>query len=218
MRPLKISDGHGGRVVIAILMVGLAMTIGCTPDATHVTLTSARHSDALVQGFPRSYIYREPQGDYHILLATDASDDVPARTTQGPLEPIRHLVTQRIMHIHVFWRPLRGLRGDNPSATNAAIDFYIIGDTGDPRSRDVVKYEGTAFVDLTLTPDRAIGNIQNGTLEPKMILGQMSDALGKCKVEGQIFPQRNSEKVRELLERIRVATETTTTATSSVLR
>jgi len=209
------------KTVRLLCLLAACILAGCAPQHSGVTFTSSRQTEAIVQDFRHAYLDREPQGDYHILLVADAADEQPPAPIKGPIQPIANATPRRIMHIHVFWRPLRGLKSDNPSATNASIDFYVIGDRGEPGAKDVIHYQGTAFVALALTPTDIEAQIQNGLMVPRGGVGAMSDALGRCKVEGAVFPHRNRQRVRELLDEVRAAGNggfTDETQARSVLR
>ena len=200
---------------VLYLLSGVLLLTGCSTRTSHITLKSSLQADEFALDFSHAYALRESAGDYHIVLITEPTPP-PPRQPDEPLQPIGSSEPRQLMHIHVFWRPLPGLKGNHPSATNSTIDLYVIGDQ-DPDSRDIAHYQGTGFVTLYPSSDQLQASITNASIKPKLLGGDMADPLGDCTIEGTVSAQPSAGRVRELLDRVNELTAPARTARASAL-
>jgi hypothetical protein len=184
-----------------ILFSILLLLSGCFSNSTSIRLKSSIRHESFYLDFANAYLMREPAGDYHVVLVSEPYPESQNRGGDRPLEPVASVQPRQLLHIHIFWRPLQGLKADHPSATNSTLDLFVIGDQGQ-QTNDLVHYQGIGFVALHVSANEAEARISNASLEPRFISGAMSDALGKCTLEGTILAQPNAQRVRELLDQI----------------
>jgi hypothetical protein len=191
----------GGRAAMTTALgVGLMLCgLGCASGPGQIRLSPGRGGDVLVQDFTQSYMTRDGQGDAHIVLVADplARRSAPAPDEQ-PLQPARAQPLRQVVHIHVLWKPLAGIALDNPSATNATIDWYIVAE-GSRRGHDLVHYQGAGFIVLSNSGNRVNLQIRNATMKPAEVRGAMSDPIGATTLSGKAVAQRDPRRVREVL-------------------
>ena len=182
------------------LLLGALLTTGCASRPT-LTVASPERKLTFQQSFTQVYATRSEDGDYDIVLLDDPIDDVAVTANDKPLQstairPLKHMV-----HIHVMWAPMIGDRGDHPSATNAAINWYVWGDH-DGDHTDMMHYGGAGFVKIYAGDDSADFRISNTTLKLKTSRGQMVDPVGVAQLSGNFTAPLNSARVKELLAQL----------------
>src|SRR5688572_17868181 len=137
-------------LLILAALTMISSSVGCTSGRSTLRLTDDG-GEHFTQSFGRAYAGRDEHGNYDVVLIQEPlaeADAAAARAEPGaPLlasdeQPLRHVV-----HIRVFWRPLHGARADNPAATNAAINWYVLGESSRLRN-DMVHYDGAGFVSI----------------------------------------------------------------------
>ncbi|CAN5453564.1 hypothetical protein BH10PLA1_BH10PLA1_15550 [soil metagenome] len=182
------------------MIASLFTATGCSTRPT-LTVASPNNKVIFKQTFTQVYCARGEDGDFDIVLLDDPIDDAavqkPGKPLQSnPVRPLRHMV-----HVHVLWTPQIGDRGDHPSSTNAAINWYVWGDvTG--QQTDLMHYGGAGFVKIYAGDDSADFRISNTTLKLKNSRGQMSDPMGAAQLSGSFSAPINGSRVKELLAQI----------------
>jgi hypothetical protein len=173
---------------------------GCAGGPGQIRLEPARGQAVLVQDFTQSFISHDAQGDVHIVLVSDPLVRKPAdrRLSGQPLEPVPSAPLRQVVHIHVLWRPPSGVALDNPSATNASIDWYVVAE-GTGRGRDLVHYQGAGYVVTSGAGNRVGLRISNATIRPAEVRGSMKDPIGAALVNGHAVAVRDAQRVREVL-------------------
>lgn len=203
-RPRNAS--HPSYRPFAPLLFGLlcwaALTGGCaqTPQST-LTLTSSRSGQVYKPEFGTAYVSRSGNGDYDVVLTGESTPSADAQTAAaGAVGYVRQVV-----HVRVHYRPMRGARLDHPSASNASIRWFVLGD----RPADVVEYAGAGFV--TVKPgfggDAAQVVVRNASLRPVVTRGNLADPLGPVSLDGTFVARSNRQRVDELLAQVRSAVE-----------
>jgi len=184
------------------MLAGAALLAG-TGCSTRPVLTVASPGNKATykQTFTQVYATRGEDGDFDIVLLDDPIDDAaiqqPGKPLQSnPVRPLRHLV-----HVHVLWTPQIGDRGDHPSSTNAAINWYVWGDTNGQQS-DLMHYGGAGFVKIYAGDESADFRISNTTLKLKSSRGQMTDPVGTAQLSGSFSAPINDARVKDLLAQI----------------
>lgn len=195
----SIQQTLGKCLLAGALALGGAGCMSARPTLSVDSLET--HRDAFEQSFTQVYATRSSDGDYDIVLVDNPVDDADAGTPGKPLastpvRPLRHLV-----HIHVMWTPMSGAKGDHPSATNAAINWYVWGDAT-AQSSDRMHYGGAGFVNIYPNDDQATFRISNTVLKLKSARGQMSDPIGTAEVAGKFTAPINTARVKELLAQL----------------
>jgi hypothetical protein len=112
-------------------------------------------------------------------------------------------VTQ-IVHVRVFWRPLPGTMADHPSATNAALDWYVLSD-GAERGQSFLHYSGAGFVTVGANSKGAKFKIRNASVVLKDQRGQMTDPIGPARLTGAIAATTNDSEVRSQVAAVQQA-------------
>lgn len=175
---------------------------GCasTPQST-LTVTSLQSAQEFKPQFDAAYASRSAEGDYDVVLTGGSAPGEGAR---------------QVMHVRVLYRPMRGTRLDHPSATNASIRWYVLGD----RPGDVVEYTGAGFV--TVTP-AAVGDgvevrVRNASLRPVATRGNLTDPLGPTTVQGTFQARTDAPRVTELLAQVAPANGAGSPARSAAAR
>ena len=153
------------------------------------------------QQFTSCYMLRQPAGDYHFVLVADGVQIPKDRPAGAPLEPAKTAPLRQLVHVHVFWRPRKGAKPDNPSSTNAAVDWYFIAHAGLP-DQSVVHYAGSGFVSLGVSSKSAAVHVRSVAIEPGPIVGNLRDALGSGNVSGDFVALHDPGEVRDLLREI----------------
>lgn len=186
--------------LIALLLLMVCAMAGCSTRPT-LTVSSLDNQKVFGKTFTQAYATRSTDGDFDIVLLDDPIDDARSTPAGKPLEaqavrPLRHLV-----HIHVMWTPMSGAKGDNPSATNAAINWYVWGDAAGQQA-DMMHYGGTAFVRIYPGGDDADFSVSNAMLKLKDRRGTMNDPVGSASVQGKFTAPLNDGRVKQLLAQL----------------
>jgi hypothetical protein len=167
-------------------------TAGCAPGpkpAAKMRLASHEMSAVFLQRFAQA-------------SATDRSDAATDIVLSGaPDDGLNQL-----MHLRLLWRPMRGTKTDQPSTTNAVIDWYVWdagSTTGGPPS--VMKYTGAGLV----MADRMKGGrlrvtVKNATVRLKSRRGSLVDPVGPATLTGSFVVPYDTAKVDNALASIPV--------------
>lgn len=175
---------------------------GCVSTKSHLTLTPQRTGVTYRQKFTRCYAQRDPAGDYQFFLVHDGLSVPADRNPAAPLEPVPNLPVHQIVHVHMFWRPMRGAKPDNPSSTNSSIDWYFIANQGLP-NQSVVEYHGSGFVTVHPSTKTVAVNILSAAIYPEKSTGSLHDPFGASTITGDFLAQFDAIKVRQLKEEIK---------------
>ena len=178
-------------------LVLLLLTVGCAGNSTSLTVQSRQNGQTYQQRFSKAYAGRSPRGDLDVVLVQNAGPDRATRDVW------------QVMHVRVLWKPMKGVKLDNPTATNATIDWYVMGgdETNPAQAPGLVAYTGAGFVRVNKSGGLTKLEIRNATLRPTAREGGMADPIGPAKLQGTIVARTGSgEQVRELLTKARDAT------------
>jgi hypothetical protein len=178
--------------------------IGCAGGTTNLTVTSIQNHQTYQQPFTNAYAGRSEQGDFDVVAVREG----PARDGAAT---VRHVV-----HVRVLWKPMNGTKLDHPTATNAAIDWYVF-DAANPAG--LVAYSGAGFVNVQTSGGVATLDIRNATLRPVTREGGMVDPIGPTKLQGTIVARSGrTEQVREILAQTRETIAQANTAAREAAR
>ena len=197
------------RVRLFLLALPLAMaSVGCAGPSTNLKVTSLQDHKTYQQRFSEGYAGRNEHGDFDVVV----SKKVASQEGSKP-------AVQQVMHVRVLWKPMRGTKLDNPTATNAAIDWYVFDLSEKPGAQGLVAYTGAGFVTIKKENGVATLLIRNATLRPTTREGELADPIGPARVEGTIVARLGTgEKVRELLNEARQASARATDYRNGVAR
>ena len=192
-----MTKSSGARLSLATLVL-LCLTVGCAGKSTSLTVSSRQSGQTYQQKFSKAYAGRSPQGDFDVVLVKGAGPD-------GATGDV-----WQVMHVRVLWKPMKGVKFDHPTATNATIDWYVMGADGAganaSQPRGLVAYTGAGFVRVHKSGGFATLDIRSATLRPTTREGGMADPIGPARLQGTIVARTgNADQVRDLLARAREA-------------
>ena len=133
------------------------------------------------------------------MLVETPGEQPPIRRKNRPLLPMPLAPLRQVMHIHVYWHALSGVKS-NPAAVNASIDWYILGAGG---GGDLVLYEGAGLVLVDSEGERREVEIKDGELRAKLLRGNILDPLGHARFWGSATARMNDARVKDTLAQMR---------------
>jgi hypothetical protein len=155
------------------------------------------------QTFSQAYMTHNPNGDYDVVLVHDANSDNVASDGDGPLTPTT-VTPLQIVHIRVYWKPVRGTKGDHPASTNANVRWYVFGSRPN-ESADLLEYSGAGLVLVDENGPTADITIRNAFLKPTTRRGSMADPLGSSTMTGTISAKVDDRRVGDVLTEVKAA-------------
>jgi len=177
----------------------LALQTGCASRGGRISIESTTNKKFFAQAFNQAYITDSGSGEYDIVLVESPGELPPLRRKNRPLLPMPLAPLRQVMHIHVYWHALTGVKS-NPAAVNASIDWYILGAGG---GGDLVLYEGAGFVIVDSEGDRRDVQINDGELRAKLMRGNILDPLGHARFYGSATARMNDARVKDTLVQMR---------------
>lgn len=174
---------RNGLTLLTILTV--ATLTGCAGQGAAVRLTPTANNTtghALSQQFEDAYAVVRPTGEIDVVL------------TGAPV--VREL--QQVMHLRILWKPMRGTKADQPSTTNAVIDWSIFDPAGGARA-DLLRYSGAGFVHAYRTGDDLQVKVRNATLKLADRRGGIDDPIGPATLTGTFTAKFDGARVDALL-------------------
>lgn len=180
----------------------LPLVVGCSSRGGRVTFEPEQGGRTLTQSFSQAYITPTKAGEYDIVLVDNASDwDYPSPKKNQPLEPAPLAPMRQVMRIHLYWRPLAGTT-KNPAATNASIDWYVLGPDG---SNDMLLYQGAAYVTAEAAGKSRTVRIRDGRISLKSARGDLSDPIGSAALSGMVQARPSQARVEDVIAELRPA-------------
>lgn len=131
--------------VLGTALLACLLLPGCASKKYEWTLASQSKPLAFSQQFPGGYCSRNIDGNLDVVLVTDTDASLPGKKSNISLLPLAHDPMRQIVHVRVFWQPLRGTKADYPAATNAVIDWYVFTRQADGTTQSI-HYSGVGFV------------------------------------------------------------------------
>jgi len=179
---------------LVVLSVAMFLAAGCGHDQ-QLTLRSMQRGQTFSQPFTAAYCSRDGSGDTDVVLVDRAAEgSLDGHQTAAPV--------RQVMHIRVLWQPMHDTKADHPSASNATIHWYVMGNTPE-RSADVLEYAGTAFVVMNGSEDGTELTIRNASVQPVACRGELCDPVGTTAVAGTIHAGKSPRRVRQALSDVR---------------
>jgi hypothetical protein len=179
----------------------LLLLTGCNHKSATLTLRPQGQNIAFAKTFSQAYCGKESDGSYACVLVADDAPAV-ARASKA-ISPADAAPLRQVVHIKVLWRPLSGTR--ESTASNAAIDWYVLGDTTNG-SDDLLLYQGSGFVKLDVDETSSKLTIRSSDVRPSMSRGNRKDPLGDVRVSGTIVAVNDTQRLRELINQTRQRT------------
>jgi hypothetical protein len=151
------------------------------------------------QHFPHAYLTVNELGDSQIVMV---SEGVKAPRSQGKiLYPTAMGSVKQIVTIRILWRPLPGTRADQPTATNATINWYVRSNMPDEQN-DKIDYAGAGFVSVYPNKLGAHVVVKNASLAMRTQSGNMTDPFGKPVILGSFDAVRNDGMAKDILAQL----------------
>jgi hypothetical protein len=188
------------RILLSFASI-LALAGGCATPGGSLRLASTQSRTQYLQDFDQAFIGQDANGDVQVVLIDEPS---PANTShdQSTLHPASTPPLRQVVYLHLFWRPLSGVKADHPSAVNASIDWYIT-PAGSDRGADLLHYQGAAYVTVHGSGDYRTLEVRNATLMPIEIRGRMTDPIGQATLHGSITALNDGGRVIQTLVDVR---------------
>lgn len=190
-------------VAVILLAAGCA---GRVPEGVHVA--SIKDARTLNEDFPARFVSRGPAGDYHVVLLKDRAPkkktnvETPPRKPGAPIEPLDLSDVRQVLHVHVFWNPMRGAKPDNPSATNAALDWYLVRADEAGQVTGILHYAGAGFVTTEIGGDAAGVVVRSSALSPTRVEGDIVDPIGPLHLTGRFDATHHPSIVTDVLAQL----------------
>jgi hypothetical protein len=97
----------------------------------------------------------------------------------------------------VLWTNPRGIRLDNPSASNAMVTWHVIAS-----DQDRLAYAGSAWTKVSVDGNEATLDIRNADVAIRQIVGGCEDPLKRAKLTGEVVATRADKTVKSYLDEI----------------
>jgi len=115
-----------------------------------------------------------------------------------------HPAVEQYLHVKVLWRPMSGMKADQPSATNAAIDWYVV--SRDPDRPGVLRYAGAGFVLAQPANDERLRvEVRNASVKLERRDGDVYDPIGPAKLDGTFTATLDAGRVSTVLAELDAA-------------
>jgi hypothetical protein len=177
------------RVPCVILLAVVLATVGCSAQprpATVQIVPQQPGSSRYVQRFTDTYAVQRNDGRTDVVLT---------ETTQDGLD--------QYLHLRLLWRPMRGTKTDQPSTTNAVIDWYVFSQT-DPNQ--FLRYTGAGLVSADPKGNGMDVTVRNATLRLAGRRGNLVDPLGPSTLKGAFRARVDGGRVDQTLAELQAAT------------
>jgi hypothetical protein len=177
-------------------MLACAMLTGGCSDKTPALRVNPGDHLPFIQKFPRAYYSINSEGDYQIVMLSEGIQQSPK---QGKiLYPTNLGSIRQVVEIRLLWIPLPGTRTDQPTATNAVINWHVRSNV--PEEADnKIDYSGAGFVSFYPKKTGAQIVIRNATMTLQNRSGNLVDVFGKPAVTGSFHVVRNDGVVKDIL-------------------
>jgi hypothetical protein len=184
-----------------LLILICAASISCTRSkGPQIQVNPNGSGLPMSQKFSRAYCSMDELGDYQFVLIADGNESLP-RGQGKILYPTNSTSLRQVVYIRVLWKPLPGTRADQPTSTNATINWYVRSNMPDSGS-DKLDYGGAGFVAVYPTKTGAHVIIRNADLAVRQQSGEFNDPLGRPSLTGSFDAVRNDGLVRDILASI----------------
>lgn len=193
---------------LPIALLTAALLTGCGSKAPALRYVSDNKSTTLTQRYPIAAMSRDANGDFDLVLVSQGLESLRKTRPGADLTPTEIPPIRQVVHMKLHWRPSRGAKANNPAAANATVRWLIFSpptvapleDKAPPS--DYVEYQGTAFVRPFLEREGYTVLVREGSLDPTLIEGNMTDPLGPSTFEGKFYVRDDAATVRNLLKEL----------------
>jgi hypothetical protein len=170
---------------------------GCASEGPSVLITplNAEKTGVLSQEFDEAYAVVRQTGEMDIVLTESPTADR----------------LQQIMHLRILWKPMRGTKSDQPSTTNAVIDWSIF-DPANGSGGDQLRYSGAGFVVAYRSGETLDVRIRNASVRLAARRGAIADPVGPATLQGRFDAKIDPARVEAALATLRGDAATSSSA------
>jgi uncharacterized protein YcfL len=172
-----------------------ALLTGCSASQPSLLVQRAESDQSYNATFDRAYFAQAADGQVDVVLLSDGQG--PSPEVDRPLKTSGDQTVRQVVHLRVLWSNPRGIRLDNPSASNAMVDWHII---ASPRDR--LTYTGSAWAKVSVDGDEATMDIRNATVVIRNVIGNCDDPLKRANLSGEVIAKRADATVRSYLDEL----------------
>ncbi|HEX8339319.1 MAG TPA: hypothetical protein VF624_00270 [Tepidisphaeraceae bacterium] len=188
------------------LCVLATLIAGCSASTGPSLMVQKAESDTAYSAqFDRAYFTQTANGQVDVVLLSDGQG--PSPEVDRPLQTSTDKTVRQIVHLRVLWANPRGIRLDNPSASNAMLTWHVLAS-----ATDRVAYTGSAWTKVSVDGNEATLDIRNASVAVHKIVGGCDDPLKRASLSGEIVARRADATVRSYLNEISNLEKTESTA------
>ncbi len=181
------------KIVIPSLLA--LMAVGCESSSKQALHIHRDHSDQkFTANFDRVYFSQAIDGQLDVILLADGAGDA---SVDRPLTTKDDQSVRQVVHMRVLWQHPRGLRIDNPSASNGMINWHVVASPSDR-----LTYSGSCWVRVSVDGDEAELDIRNANVAIRQMVGHIDDPLKRATIAGEVIARRSDATVRSYLEEL----------------
>ena len=180
---------------MGVALVLLTLLSGCSANQPALTVQRDRSAEKFISRFDRAYFSQASDGQLNVVLITDGAGALA--TIDRPLETGTTASVRQIVLLRVLWQQTRGLRLDNPSASNATVQWHVISSPDDR-----VTYTGSGWVQAQIDGDEAEIDLRNANVSIAQIVGNINDPLKRATLDGVLTAKRSDLAVKSYLDEL----------------
>jgi hypothetical protein len=139
-------------------------------------------------------VYLQKFDEAYAVLRSNGETDVVLRVAGSPKPEL-----DQVMHLRILWKPMRGTKADQPSTTNAVIDWYVTGKPDATGRPEMLHFAGAGFVTTTPSRDAVWVAIKNASLKLASRRGSLKDPVSPATLKGSFYATVNPDRVDEAL-------------------
>jgi hypothetical protein len=182
------------RLKSLLSLSALMLLTGCAASGPELAITRDAGGE-YVAHFDRACFSQTTDGQLDLLLIAHGAGSNAA--VNRPLETTNRKAIEQIVHVRVLWQHPRDVKLDNPSASNAMIQWHVI---GSPQDRIV--YSGSCWTRIAVDGDTAKVELREASVSISKVVGDMHDPLKRATLEGKLVAQRSDATVQSYLEEL----------------
>jgi hypothetical protein len=177
------------------LTLAAALLTGCSASQPSLLVQRAGTDTSYSANFDRAYFSQANDGQVDVVLLSDGRG--PSEEVDRPLQTSADHTVRQVVHLRVLWANPRGIRLDNPSASNSMVEWHVI---ASPVDR--LTYAGSAWAKVDIDGDEAKLDIRNASVAIRRIVGACDDPLKRANLSGTVTAKRADATVRSYLDEI----------------
>jgi hypothetical protein len=185
---------HKLLVASSLASLPILLALGCESSRQALDVRRDHSDQRYTAHFDRAYFSQAADGQLDVILLSDPAHNaaVDRPLAQGDRDGVRQVV-----HVRVIWSDPRALRLDNPSSSNAMIQWHVVAGASDR-----LTYAGSCWVRADVDDDEAELDIRNAVVAIRDVVGQVDDPLKRATLEGSVTATRNDGIVRTYLSEL----------------